>query len=142
MATNDTPTRWDDLYPGRFLKAGNLPSDGQVVTIAAVRREKIDDDDRVVIRFRELTLELVACVTNGLALRAAFGDDPTKYLGKRVMLAPRKVESFGALVDAVRIVASPDVAADVERVFKRGAGSRTKQIKVQVKKLAENKEGK
>lgn len=128
---------WDDLFPGRFLKAGNIAPEGETLTIADIRTEEIDDKRRVVLRFAEKTLEYVCCVTNGLALRAAFGDDATAYVGKRVHVVSRRVDSFGELVDAIRIDGSPDIAAAVDREFKRGSGARTKKIRIKLTKTGD-----
>ena len=136
MAGNDV--HWDDLFPGRFLKAGNLHG-GVTWTIASVQRETVGEDATVVLRFREDSRDMACNVTNGLALRTMFGDDPSKYVGKRVRLESRRVpapgQRSGELVDAIRVVGSPDIAADITREWVRGSGSRVKKINLKLVRI-------
>src|SRR6185437_13183500 len=85
------PTVFDQLYPGRFLKAGELLGKKVTLTIADVDVEELEGDGgakkvKAIISFRETKKQLVACKTNGLCLREMFGKELANWTGKRVTL--------------------------------------------------------
>jgi len=110
----DRPTTFDDLYPGRFLKAGMFKGAKVTMTISDVVREELEGEDgkkhKVLISFRERPLQLVTCKTNGLCIRAMFGDDVRAWVGKRVTLFPSKWNNE----PCIRVWGSPDINEDFE----------------------------
>lgn len=112
------PVDYDELFPGRFLKAGLLKGKTQVFTIASVDREALPQEnnterDRGILSFKETKLQLVLNSTNGQCLRAMFGRKVQDWVGKRVGLVPEK-DRFGRdEVDAIRIYGSPDITQDM-----------------------------
>jgi hypothetical protein len=103
------PRNFDDLYPGRFLKAGNFDGKRVTLTIKDYDREMLEGDDgaksKAIITFAETPRQLVACKTNGLCLRAMFGSDLTQWVGKRVILFPSEWNGE----PAIRVWGSPDI---------------------------------
>lgn len=108
------PVDWDELYPGRFLKAGQLGPRPVVFTIASVDLDLLMGDDgkeqkKGVISFRETEFQITANKTNGLCLKAMFGRDVQKWIGKRVALFQGRWKGE----PAVRIYGSPDITEDI-----------------------------
>jgi len=109
------PTVFDQLYPGRFLKAGELLGKKVTLTIADVDVEELEGDGgakkvKAIISFRETKKQLVACKTNGLCLREMFGKELANWTGKRVTL----FEDTWNGEPCTRVWGSPDIAADFD----------------------------
>jgi hypothetical protein len=104
------PTTFDALYPGRFLKAGSFAGKRVTLRIKDYDREILEGDDgkksKAIISFEETPLQLVACKTNGLCMRAMFGDNLPDWIGKRVILFP----SVWNGEPCIRVHGSPDLA--------------------------------
>jgi len=118
-----TPVDWDDLYPGRFLKAGEFQGRKLTLKIARVSIDELVGEKGAKIK-GVLTFErddpkaakdLALNKTNGFCLREMFGRHVQDWVGKRVTLFPTVIES-GAFKgkDAIRIWGSPDIAQDIE----------------------------
>ena len=115
------PVDYDELFPGRFLKAGLLKGKEVTLTIESVAIEKLPRDngtdrDRGIVTFREpkTVKQLVLNSTNGQAIKAMFGRVLADWIGKRVTLAPER-DRFGRdMVDCIRVVGSPDLPADIQ----------------------------
>lgn len=121
MSENDPlpkPTLFDQLFPGRFIKAADLLGKDRTLTISDVAIERLPTDvggEKVkgIVSFRESERQWVVNRTNGEALKAMFGKAVREWIGKRVTLYPT-TDKFGReIVDAIRVRGSPDIAADV-----------------------------
>lgn len=114
---------FDQLYPSRFLKSGDLmdkngnPRDF-TLTISDVQIELIEGSkgkkDRPVVSFRETGKQWLPPKTCGLCLREMFGRKPKEWVGKRVTLFSTMVSAFGSMKAAIRVRGSPDIAKDLE----------------------------
>lgn len=105
----ERPTNFDQLYPGRFLKAGELKGRQVTLTIKEIRREELHGEKgpemKATMVFEETEKQLVACKTNGLCLKAMFGATLANWVGKRVTIFPTK---WGG-DDCIRVYGSPDI---------------------------------
>lgn len=118
MAAQDGRKRindWDELYPGRFLKAGLLAeNEKRVLTITAVDTDELEGDKgkrvKGVLSFREEQMQLPLNKTNGICLREMFGRVPWQWEGKRIAIF--QTEWGGE--PAIRLWGSPDIEADIE----------------------------
>lgn len=113
------PVDYDELFPGRFLKAGQFKGKSVTLTIKDVELESLPQDngkerDRGIISFNETKLQIVLNSTNGQCFRAMFGRKPPDWIGKRVTLAPEKDRFGKEVVDAIRVQGSPDITAPIE----------------------------
>jgi hypothetical protein len=103
------PKSFDDLYPGRFLKAGNLDGRRVTLTIKDYDREMLEGDDgkksKAILTFAETDRQVVACKTNGLCIKAMFGDDLREWVGKKVILFPSEWNGE----PCIRVWGSPDI---------------------------------
>lgn len=103
------------MFPATFMKAADIqanPTKYKGLIIAEVKMVEIEGDDKVkrqkpVIYFAGITQGFVLNKTNKNRLMNKFSfteETPANRLvGKQIDLAVEKVESFGDLVDAIRI---------------------------------------
>lgn len=112
-------SHYDQLYPGRFLKAGLFL--GQKVTktidravVVELPNENNQIEQRAVIKFRDSKMDFVCNVTNGQCCRAMFGDSLENWKGKRLTLHPTTTKVGGKDTPCIRVWGSPDIAADFE----------------------------
>lgn len=120
----------DEVIPSRFIKAGELHGKTVTVTLASadfymLPAKKGGKERRVVLEFepsakqRELgengklfTLNR----TNTLCLKAMFGRELQKWVGKRVTIFPDIVREAGMMKGdpCIRMWGSPDIAHDMD----------------------------
>jgi hypothetical protein len=121
MTVNDEPrsrpkpANFDQLYPGRFIKAGELLGKKVTLTIRDVDLEDLQGEDgktkaKAIVGFRESEKSLVACKTNGICLKEMFGAKIADWVGKRVTIFPDTWNGE----PCIRIWGSPDIEADLE----------------------------
>lgn len=109
------PVDFDQLYPGRFIKAGELLGKKPTLTITDVDLEDLIGEDnkpkaKATLTFRETEKQMVMCKTNGLCLKHMFGKKLSDWVGKRVTI----FEGSWNGEPCVRIWGSPDVERDFE----------------------------
>lgn len=114
------PVNYDELFPGRFLKAGLFVGKNTTFTVRDYDVEKLPQDDnkektRGIISFRETELQLALNSTNGQCLKAMFGATLANWVGKRVTFCAEKDRDpgGGGMVDAIRVFGSPDIDRDM-----------------------------
>ena len=115
MATQQKPVEYDQLYPGRFIKAGELLGRKVTLTIADVDLEELMGEDnkpkqKATLTFKETPKQLVMCKTNGISIKAMFGTKLAEWIGKRVTLFPDTWNGE----PCIRIWGSPDIERDIE----------------------------
>ena len=108
------PVDWDELYPGRFLKAGDFKGKQVTLTMSEVKIEELVGDKgpqiKGVISFEQTEKQWALNKTNGLCLRAMFGRKVQEWVGKRVTLFPSQWN--GEI--CIRVHGSPDIDKDME----------------------------
>lgn len=109
------PSVFDQLYPGRFLKAGELLGKKVTLTILDVDLEELQGDDgakkaKAIISFKETEKKVVACKTNGICIKMMFGPKLADWVGKRVTIFPDTWNGE----PCIRVWGSPDIDKDVE----------------------------
>jgi hypothetical protein len=117
------PVDYDELFPGRFVKAGLLKGEPKTVTILDVTTEPLPQDkgaDRIrgILSFVGTDTQMVLNSTNGQCLRAMFGKRIADWMGKAITLVPEKDRMGGEVVDAIRISGSPDISEPITVVIK------------------------
>ncbi len=118
MAATDNrrkPVDYDELYPGRFLKAGTLGEwEKRALTIVDVDGDDLEGDKgkrfKGIVLFQELPTGLVLNSTNGQCIKAMFGRKLSDWHGKRVALFVGEWAGEPCL----RLWGSPDIDADIE----------------------------
>lgn len=109
------PVDYDQLYPGRFIKAGELMGKKVTLTISDVDLEDLMGDDgkekaKAIVSFKETPKKMVTCKTNGICLKEMFGKKLADWIGKRVTIFPDVWNGE----PAVRIWGSPDIDANID----------------------------
>lgn len=118
MSDPKIPTSYDELFPGRFLKAHEC-QERPTYTIKAVVIETLPaekgEKDTGIVMFRETGKGLVLNKTNGQCLKHMFGRVLTEWVGRRVtLMCDDNVQLGRELVSGVRIYGSPDIDADTQ----------------------------
>jgi hypothetical protein len=117
MATQATkvlpiPVDWEEMYPGRFIKACDFKGKAVTLTMAAVKIEELVGDKgpqiKGIIGFRETEKSLALNKTNGICLKAMFGRMVQEWVGKRVTLY---ADTWNG-EPCIRVFGSPDIDAD------------------------------
>jgi hypothetical protein len=108
---NTKPADFDELYPGRFVKAGEFKGKKPTLTIKDVDLEELIGDDgkskaKGIISFVETPKQLPLNKTNGICIRAMFGRKLSEWVGKRIILYADKWNGE----EATRVWGSPDIA--------------------------------
>ena len=112
------PVDWDELYPGRFMKAGQLGDGKHVFTIQDVTLETLEGDrgqkDKGVITFKETQFQWALNKTNGEVLKALFGRKVQDWIGKQIALYRGEVESGSKRGEpAIRVYGCPHLKQDM-----------------------------
>ena len=113
------PTSFDELYPGRFLKAGHLKGRQVSVQIEDVFLEELEGEKgketKAILSFTGKTMQLVLCKLNGLCVKAMFGPSIGAWKGKRIILWPTAtVMPMKRGEECIRIWGSPDIPQEQE----------------------------
>lgn len=128
---------FDQLYPGRFIKAGEFNGQDVTLTITDVKIEELPSDKggtqmKGIIMFSQTKKQFVLNRTNGECLKAMFGRTvKPDWIGKRVTLYPKTIEVDGESQLAIRVKGSPDIEQPVTfelKLPRRRAVSLTMQV--------------
>lgn len=110
----EKPVDWDQLYPGRFIKTGDLLGRNITLKIASVDLDELEGETgkkvKGVITFERTEKQLALNKTNGICLKEMFGKKVQEWVGKRVTLMPALWNGE----DCIRIYGSPDLPEDKE----------------------------
>src|SRR5579863_4704163 len=86
------PVDWDELYPGRFMKAVDFKGKPVTLTIAEVKIEELVGDKgpqiKGIVSFEKTEKQLALNRTNGICLKAMFGRRVQEWIGHKVTLYP------------------------------------------------------
>lgn len=112
------PVDFDQLYAGRFLKAGELLGKKVTLTISDVDLEKLQGDDgakkdKAIISFEKTEKKLVTCKTNGICIKSMFGTKLSNWIGKRITIFPDTWNGE----PCIRVWGSPDIEKDIDVVI-------------------------
>lgn len=114
------PVNFDQLYPGRFLKSGELLGEKRTFTIETVEIDELEGEKgkkiQGVISFKETKMQLLLNKTNGQCIKAMFGKKLSAWEGKRITLYPDLVRFGPDMVDGIRIWGSPDIPRNIEAI--------------------------
>ena len=133
------PSNFDELFPGRFLKAGLFKGSKPTLTIKDVEVEELEEAtgkkrSKGIISFVERPMELCLNKTNGICLKAMFGKELANWIGKRVTLFASQWDGE----ECIRVWGSPDIAEDsvvkIELARKKPFNMTMHSVKVNGKK--------
>lgn len=92
-------------FPSKYLRAADLPENGQVdLVIANVQLEDVgDDDQRPVLYFQGKTKGVVLNKTNSGVISNKYGDETDKWLGQPIALYATETSFQGKMVACIRM---------------------------------------
>ena len=94
----------NDMTGGKYLKAEAIKDRPLLLTIDAIRREKMSDGkDKWVMYFREMTEGLVLNKTNLNALAEIFGPETDDWERQKIVLFAAKVDFGGMPTLGIRV---------------------------------------
>ncbi len=100
-----------------WLKAEHLPQGKEIrVTIESDEVVELDGKKKLAIRFAGKEKALVLNKTNSTTIAAAYGPESTAWRGKVIFLYSTKVDYAGQMVDAVRVRAQLEQAAESDDI--------------------------
>lgn len=111
---------YDEMFPGRFLKAGLFNGQPCTYTIVDIWREEIEGDKgkeaKVLVSFKETPLQLVLAKVNAEAIKAMFGPSVPNWIDRRItfygtttiMPFPKRPNE-----PCIRVYGSPDIDAEI-----------------------------
>lgn len=116
---------WKKAFDSEHLSSIDLDGKTVTITITGAEPTKIQgeagEQSKLLVRFAGKAKQTwVVPVTVAASLAAMFGDELDGWKGKRVTIHAERVESFGEMVDAIRPVGSPDIAAPVTFKVRQG----------------------
>lgn len=113
----DKPVDWDQLYPGRFMKAGEFNGRRVTLKITAVDLEELEGDKgkqvKGVVAFERTDKQWALNKTNGICLKEMFGRKVQDWVGKRVTLFADQWDGE----ECIRVWGSPDLSGDREIII-------------------------
>lgn len=98
----------NDLFPSAYLKSSDIGPKDLVLTISDVGRVEFDDGQaKPVVEFGDTDKKLVLNKTNAKTIAGLYGDDYTKWVGKKVALFATEVDYRGEQKLGIRIRMRP-----------------------------------
>jgi hypothetical protein len=110
---NNADLTYSSLFPAKFLKATDIPEEGDLVlTIARLDIEEIgpDKEEKPVLYFSETDKGLVLNRTNAGTIADLYGPRITDGIGKRIALFTSEVTYSGKTLLGIRVRVRPPQA--------------------------------
>jgi len=113
------PVDYDELFPGRFIKAGLFAAKPLTLRLKAIDTEPLPQDDghdrvRGIISFHGTDKQWVLNSTNGQCLKAMWGKRVQDWIGQSVTLCSEQAPFGLETVDAVRVKGSPSLTEPLD----------------------------
>ncbi|GEM_PF-6777138 len=117
----------ETMMAAKYLSATDIAGESETVIIRRIQRAKETfeagrKDEVNVIGIERADghrAEMIWCKTNVAACRVLFGDDNTKWIGKRIVLVADEEKNRGEIVVALRISGSPDAPPGRAKAFQQ-----------------------
>ena len=93
----------NEAFPSNYLKADDLKGKEPNVTISHVTMEKMGEDNKMVVYFKNSDKGMVLNKTNAMNISGWFGPETEDWTGKRVKLVVAWVDFQGRSVQALRV---------------------------------------
>ena len=111
MKSNRKLKTADDLFPSEYLKVSDLKENGGSLTLQIERLdlkeftdpETRETEEKPVLYFKGADKSLILNKTNAKRLHGLLGSDLDGWTGKEIVLHIAMVESFGKIVEAIRV---------------------------------------
>ena len=99
----------NEMFPSKYLSAGDLDDDGNVVTIEQVEevtiknRDTQRDEKKWLVTFREFDKGLILNVTNGKSISKIHGGESDDWIGEKIILYPTTTSFGGETRECIRV---------------------------------------
>lgn len=95
----------NESFPSKYLKASDIPEEGQTVVIVRINQEEIgkDKEIRPVLYFEGEEKGIILNKTNATNISKLYGYETDDWSGKKVVLGVAWVDFQGQSVEAIRI---------------------------------------
>lgn len=117
MSDSKEVTHVDDMFPGAYIKAGELGGNKTTYTIKHIEARAFDGDKgkqwKGIATFEDIEQQWTINKTNMLCIKAMFGELVPAWYGKRIVLFPTKDRFGREIVDCIRVWGSPDIERDI-----------------------------
>ncbi len=111
-------THLDDLYPSKFIKAGDLKGQDVNLTITSQTVEEVGKtaEKKPVLYFKGTDKGLILNRTNANTIGKAYGQDTSAWKNKRITLFGAETDFGGETVACIRIrpAAEPEMALEAK----------------------------
>jgi hypothetical protein len=97
----------DEAFPSKYLKASDLQGRNVTVKMGRVEREKIGNDEKMILYFQGKERGVVLNKTNANNIASIYGGETDDWLGKEITLVEAMVDYQGKSVPAIRMRAPP-----------------------------------
>jgi hypothetical protein len=100
------------FFDSKVLRSWHLP-EGKDVVVTIESIAQLDSThsgqpkSQLLMRFRKAELPMACNKTNCATIAAMYGNDPTKWVGKRIALYATTTRFGGAMVDCIRVRPTP-----------------------------------
>lgn len=96
-----------DSFPSKYLRAADLPDEGQTYMMADVTREPVgqgdDQESKLILYFDGEKRGLVLNKTNATTIAEMYGPDTDDWEGCPITLFPTQTDYQGKQVECIRI---------------------------------------
>ena len=110
--------RFNDLFPSKYLSAGDLHGD-LVVTMKSLMVEEISGEKKPVLYFRKGAKGVVLNKTNFKMIASLHGRETDDWPGKKIALFPTEADFRGENADVIRIRKRTPAQQDDESASKQ-----------------------
>ena len=93
----------NQMFPSKYLKAGDLQGQEVVVTILGISFETVGENTKPILAFAGKNKGLVLNVTNGRTIGGLHGEETDGWIGKSIILGTAWVDFQGNTVEAIRV---------------------------------------
>ncbi|MGY2995489.1 hypothetical protein [Mesorhizobium sp. URHB0026] len=95
----------NEAFPSKYLKASDIPEEGQSVVISAIEEEEVGKDKEVrpVLYFEGEDKGIILNKTNATNISKLYGYETDDWVGKKVQLGTAWVDFQGQSVEAIRV---------------------------------------
>ena len=95
----------NDEFPSNYLKAADLEGQTVAAEISDIKKERIGDDDKLVVYFKGKHKGLVLNKTNANNIALVYGMDTDGWIGGAIQIYPTMVDFQGRSMEALRVKA-------------------------------------
>ena len=94
-------------FPSKYLKAGDLNGKSVKVIVDRITKEKMGEDNKLVIYFTGKEKGMVLNKSNAQMIAAVYSPETDGWVGKEIRLYAGKVNFNGQMVDSLKVEVIP-----------------------------------